>query len=226
MLTEADHKEINAAIDDVEQRTSGDLYCVVAHEASNYREVPIAWAAIAALLLPPVCLALGFHPAPILSLIDGWSAVQSSFAEKETVLALSVYALAQGVIFAAVAGLLSIPPIRRLFTLGFLKRHRVRQMARQHFLSTGLHLQRGQPHVLIFLSLAERQVEILADESIHAAAGNDVWQNASKAVVSGMKSPDPTKGILRAIALVGDALVTHFPAGAGRARHTDNLAEI
>lgn len=226
MLTEADHKDINAAIDAIEKRTTGDIYCVVAHEASNYREVPIAWAAILALLVPPLALVLGLDPMTILRLIDGWSMVQADFVEREILLAQSVYALTQGLIFAVAAGLISIPAIRRFFTPGFLKRHRARQMARQHFLSTGLHLQRGQPHVLIFLSLAEHQVEVLADDAIHAAAGDAVWNSATKAVVEGMRSSDPTKGILRAIAILGEALVKHFPIDAARAQHADNLAEL
>src|ERR1041384_3252960 len=38
MLSPADHERISAAIGEIEKRTSGDIYCIVAHEASNYRE--------------------------------------------------------------------------------------------------------------------------------------------------------------------------------------------
>ena len=48
MLTQSDHERIAAAITEAESKTSGEIFCVLAHEVSRYREVPLAWAAIAA----------------------------------------------------------------------------------------------------------------------------------------------------------------------------------
>src|SRR5579859_5198730 len=80
MLSESDHKRIGAAIEATEAKTSGDIYCIVAQEASNYREVPLAWAAIAALVVPPLALAAGLSPSSLLRAIEGWSTVQASAA--------------------------------------------------------------------------------------------------------------------------------------------------
>ena len=40
-------KRIADAITEAENKTSGEIFCVLAHEVSRYREVPLAWAAIA-----------------------------------------------------------------------------------------------------------------------------------------------------------------------------------
>jgi putative membrane protein len=225
VLTKDDHARIAAAIDGVEKRTSGDIYCIVAHEASNYREVPIAWAAMVALIAPPIALFVGLKTAPLLSALEGWTAAQAGATNREIVLALLAWTLAQAVLFALTALVASIPPIRRLLTPRFLKRHRSLSMAQQHFVSTGLHLLPGQPHVLIFLALAERRVEILADAAVHELAGDKFWQDASLAVSAGMREPDPTAGILRAIEIAGAPLVEHFPATRA-AQPQEGLAEL
>ena len=51
---QADHERITAAIEKAESRTSGEIFCVLAQEVSRYREVPLVWAALAGLVLPPI----------------------------------------------------------------------------------------------------------------------------------------------------------------------------
>jgi putative membrane protein len=222
MLTTEDHVRIDAAIDAVEKKTSGDIYCLVAHEASHYREVPLAWAAIVSLLAPALALTAGLRTDPVIKLFEGWSAAGVS---REFAFALLIWTLAQALLFALSALVISIPPVRRIATPGFLKRHRVLSLARQHFVSSGLHLARGQPHVLIFLALAERRVEILADDAVHKVAGDTVWREATTALTDAMRRPDPTAGIIRAVEIAGQPLIDHFPATRAE-QPREGLAEL
>ncbi len=224
MLTDADHKQIDDAIHAVEAKTSGDIYCIVAHESSQYREVPLAWGAIAALVVPPLGLLVGLTPGFFAHPLTNWSIASVAGQSRELSYALSFYALAQGILFAAVALLASIPAVRRIVTPGFLKRHRTTQVARQHFISSGLHLGPNQPHVLIFLSLMERRVQVLADKAVHEAAGEAPWNEASAAVSTGMRD-DPTAGLVRAIEIAGAPLIKHFPA-TRRDQAAGGVAEI
>ena len=221
MLTREDHERIAAAIDKIESQTSGDIYCLVAHEASNYREVPLAWAAIVVTLLSALFLATGRSFVPYLADLEGWSAVPAQDVSHW----LLLWTLMQAAVFAVTALLVSISPIRRLLTPHFLKRHRVGRLARQHFISTGLHLESHQPHVLIFLALAERIVEIVAGPGVHKLAGEKVWQEARDAVVSGMRAPDPTAGLVHAIEIAGAPLIAHFPA-TRPLPHREGVAEV
>jgi putative membrane protein len=52
MLFDADKKRIAEAIRSAEARTAGEVFCVLARHSSEYRLVPIAWAAAIALLTP------------------------------------------------------------------------------------------------------------------------------------------------------------------------------
>jgi putative membrane protein len=206
MIDEAGHRRVVEAIDVIDQKSDGEIYCLVAEEASRYREVPLAWAAIVALVVPPVAVSLGLSPELILS--GGWT------AQGGQDLALSLYAIAQAFLFGVAALVISIRPIRLALTPRFLKHHRVKRLAAQHFVSTGIHLKRTQPHVLILVSLAERQVEIMADDVIHAVTGAGVWEEARDAIVSGMNGLDPAGALVKAVEIVGAPLVQHFPTTA------------
>jgi len=216
MLTADDHARIEAAVAEAEAGSTGDIFCVLAGEVSSYREVPIAWGAALALLIPPIVLA--FRLRYLLAVFSGgWTAAQASAVEPQIALVLTGYAVSQIVLFAMVAFIVSLAPIRRRLTPRFLKRHRVKKAAFHHFAAAHAHARDSETGILIFVALVERQVEILADAAIHAKVGDALWRKAADAVQAGMKTPDPTAGIIEAIGLCGAALKAHFPSrGAGR----------
>jgi putative membrane protein len=211
ILTQDDQKRIAAAIDMVDQKSDGEIYCLVAQSASHYPEVRFVWASLAALLLPPLALLFGITPDHLLHLSGSWTA--QTLGERDILYALSAYVAAQSLLFAVVALLLSLPALRELATPGFVKAMRVKRMAAQHFTTSGMHLKETQPHVLIFLALAEKRVEIVAAPAIHAIVGNSVWEAARDAIVAGMRS-DPTDSLCRAVDVIGAPLIQHFPATA------------
>ena len=200
MLSETDHKRIADAITRAESKTSGEIFCVLAHEVSRYREVPLVWASAAALLLPALAVLAGFDP---------FSANWGDISTREL---LTTYSLLQAALFLAVALIVAQPPVRRLMTPRFLNRHRVRQMARHHFAAAGARLSHAQPHILIYASLADRQVELVAHDAIHRAVGEGPWNAAVAAVTEGMKAGKPADGFVRAIEICGQALAAHFPS--------------
>ena len=217
MLTEDDHRRIEAAVAAAEEGSTGDIFCVLAGEVSSYREVPIAWAAAVALLVPPAVLAFGLRPLLTAVTAGGWTAGQASSLPTELGYAFTGYAVAQVCLFGLTALITSLPPVRRLVTPRFLKRHRVKKAAFHHFVAAHSHAKDSETGVLIFVALVERQVEILADAAIHAKVGDAVWGDAAAAVQAGMKEPDPTAGIEKAVAICGAALKAYFPASAPRA---------
>ncbi len=223
MLSEADHQKIAAAVGAAEARTTGEIVCILAREVSNYREVPLAWAIAVALIAPPLALLTG-APAEALTPRD-WSASAAPAATLTR--ALEAYGLLQVVLFTVVAGLASIPRVRRLLTPAPLKRHRVHRAALQQFLATGLHLSPGRTGVVIFASQQDRRVELLADDAIHAAVGDRTWNAAIAAVQEGMQKARPAEGYIRAVELCGEALAAHFPSqGPHENTISDRLLEI
>jgi len=211
MLTKADHERIHQAITEIETQTRGEIFCVFSQEVSRYREVPLAWAAIAALAVPPLLVLTGLHRLALVSIFSSWTEDTARAMEALIVRALSTYSLVQALIFLAVALVVALPGVRRVMTPRFLKRHRVRATARRHFAAAGARLAHDQPHVLIFASLHDRQVELVAHDAIHRAVGDVVWNAAVAAVIDGMKQGRPGEGFVKAIQLCGAALAQHFP---------------
>jgi putative membrane protein len=201
MLSDADHKKITDAIAQAERTTSGKIHCVLTQEVSRYREVPLAWAAGIALLLPPIALSL--KPTLLRQIVGGWAVPQIDI--------LLGYALIQMMLFLVVAMLVAIPPIRRIFTPGFLTQHRVRQMAQRQFVSIHHHESETRPHILIYASLADRRVEIIASEAIHRLVGEVAWKEMAAAVAAGMRDKNPAAGFVNAVQVAGAALAKHFP---------------
>ena len=212
MLSSEDRKRIADAVTAAEENTDGEITCVLAREVSNYREVPLGWAALAALGLPPLLVLAGIRRLALADIFTSWTDENVRAVEGLILRALSSYALLQAVIFLVVALAASLPRVRRVLTPGPLKRHRVRMVARHHFAASGYRLGHGVPYILIFASQQDRRVELVAHKAIHAAVGQELWDQAVAAVTDGMKTGLPAEGFIRAVTLCGDALAKHFPA--------------
>lgn len=208
ILNQADHRRIAEAVGAAEARTTGEIVCIITREVSDYRETPLAWAAAAALILPPIAVLLGFDPTA-LRLQAEWTAGAPTRSLLEIV---AFYAAFQGVVFAAVLLVVWIPAVRRVLTPGSLKAHRVHKAAMTQFLATGLTTAAERTGVVIFASLNDRKVEVLADQAIHDAVGDAVWNRAVAAVQAGMKRGDAGGGFVDAVGVCGEALASAYPS--------------
>jgi putative membrane protein len=214
-LSPTDLAAIQDAVREAETRTSGEIYCVVAEESSDYGETPLAWAAGVALLAPTILLIAGVRVS-IPDFFATWSAAQVGAAVELAVQSALIGTIVlQGLLFAATALLVSMPTIRRALTPSGLKRNRVRRHAGEQFLAKNLHLTRERTGVLIFVSLGERMAEIIADEGIASQVDAKVWDNAMAALLEGLKRGEPAAGFAAAIGLCADVLAERFPPRPG-----------
>ncbi len=189
MIREGDMQRVVDAIRVAEGRTSGEIFCVIAHASSSYGLVPIAWAAMVALLAP---LALIY--------LTTWSAG-------------TIYTLQLGA-FIITAGVLSVPSVRfRIVPRQTMRRHAHAEAIRQ-FLAHGLHLTEHRTGVLIFASVAERHAEIVADSGINARVDANAWDNSITAMIAAIKDGRPADGFVAAVEQCGVLLARHFPPGA------------
>jgi hypothetical protein len=65
--------------------------------------------------------------------------------------------------------------------------------------------------VLIYLSLAEHDVEIVADRGIHQRVGEGAWQTVCKEMESRFKQRQFEQGTIEGIASITALLQQHFP---------------
>jgi uncharacterized membrane protein len=67
--------------------------------------------------------------------------------------------------------------------------------------------------VLIYLLLADRQVEIVADRGIHSRTGDAQWQSVCSAMQRDFGRGRFEEGVIGGVRAIGALLSTHFPGG-------------
>jgi putative membrane protein len=206
-LSGTDHKRVSDAIASAERSTSGEIFCVIAEATDDYRAVAFAWAALAALVLPPLLLWSGVVGPQLLS--AGWHVSASTMAGARPIVAL--YATLSVLLFIAALLIARIPPITRRLTPTSLKRAAVHRRAMESFLSHGIHVTEDRTGVVIFLSMGDHVAEIVADEAIHARVDPDAWGAAISTLLEEVRQGRIADGFVRAIAACGMLLAEHFP---------------
>jgi putative membrane protein len=202
MISQNDKIRITEAIRQAETRTSGEIFCVVAHHGSDYRLVPVAWAAVISLAVPWPLIHFTLWPASV------------------------VYFL-QLLTFIAVTVALWQPAIRFRIVPRRAKNDRAHALAMRQFFAQALHQTENRTGVLIFASLAERYAEIIADAGINAKVTPEVWDKAVAALIAGLRRDQPGDGFVAAIEQCGEVLAEHFPPGAlNRDELPNKLVEI
>lgn len=187
---------VTEAIAAAEQRTSGEFVAVLAQASSDYLVFPALWAAIAALVTPGAILIAG-----------------ANFGLLET------YAI-QVAVFLVVGAFCLWPPVRIRLVPKAIRHARASRAAHEQFYLRDVHRTQERSGVLLFVSSAERYVEIVADEGIHAKVGEERWQEIIDVFVSEVKSGQTAAGFENAVAAIGDAMAAHYP------RASDDVNEL
>jgi uncharacterized membrane protein len=65
--------------------------------------------------------------------------------------------------------------------------------------------------VLVYLLLADRDVEIVADRGIHAKVGDKAWESICRAMEAAFRERRFDEGVLTGIASINALLAQHFP---------------
>jgi putative membrane protein len=202
MISEADKARVADAISAAETKTSGEIFCIVAQHASDYRLVPLAWAALIALVVPAPLIYLTLWPASVIYLLQLFA-------------------------FILVTIGLSRPGIRFHLVPRRAKHDHAHALAMRQFFAQGLQHTEHRTGVLIFASVAERYAEIVADQGINAKVTPEVWDKAVAALIAGIKDGRAGDGFVAAVEQCGVVLAEHFPPGALNPNELPNrLVEI
>jgi len=75
---------------------------------------------------------------------------------------------------------------------------------------------------LIYLLLADRSVEIVADRGIHAKVGAHGWESICRQMETAFQQGEHQRGVIEGVQAVIQSLTLHFPA---RDRRRDELPD-
>lgn len=185
-LTAADRVRIAQAIEAAEANTAGEIYVVVARQADEYHLVPVFWAALLALLIP--------WPLHVF-----------------TDLSVTTILIIQSVGFIVSASLLAHPRLRPGIVPASIACDSARKSAHAQFFTHGVHLTSERTGVLIYVALAERCVEVVADDVIDAKVDQTEWKALADEIVTAARQGRLADGLVEAIGRAGRLLAQHFP---------------
>jgi putative membrane protein len=188
LLNDNERQQVTDAIAAVERETDAELVTVLAERADDYAYIPILWAGLVALLLPGALL---FFTAAIPA---------------------STLLLIQWTCFVVLALVFRLPSVTTRLIPKSVRHWRAANLARRQFLEQNLHHTRDATGLLIFVSEAERYVEIIADRGIAAHVQDQEWHAIVEAFTAHVRAGETLAGFLECVDACGDKLRRAVPA--------------
>ncbi|MFQ5626304.1 MAG: TPM domain-containing protein [Methyloligellaceae bacterium] len=189
-ISKREHDKIARAIAAAEKKTSGEIVTVLARSSDDYIFIPLLWAALLALSVPFVMFAL-----------TSWPATQ-------------IYMLQLG-LFAVCALAVQWRPLRIALIPRAVKRARAHRHAMEQVIARNLHSTKARTGVLIFVSVAERYAEVIADAGIYEKVPPAIWDDVVARLSADIARGEAAKGFIKAVKQCGTVLAEHFPPGSG-----------
>jgi len=179
-FSKADHESLRRAIEDAEKRTNTHLALVVVPVSDRYHMYPLAYGALLALTLGGA-----------LALFCPQLALRTSF-------------VAEAAVFVVFSAVFDWMPLRLRLVPGSIRRARARNFAHREFGARIATTHRGG--LLLFVSLGERYVELLADRELHARVGQQMWDRIVSELTSQVQRGHLVEGLQGAINACVDAI--------------------
>jgi putative membrane protein len=177
-----DQKRIKLAVEETETVVSGEIVPFVVDRSDEYEEAE--WRAGAAASALVLCTLTLLH-----ELFQGW-----------------VPSVAVGMVLPSVVAFIAgmatarfVPAVRRWFAGRRTMRRRVETRAAAAFLREEVFNTRERTGILLFISLLEHEVLVLADSGINARVKGGAWNGIVGTITDGIRRGRPADGIVEAI---------------------------
>ncbi len=205
-LSDTERQKVMTAVKEAEKHTSGEIVPMVVSASYRY---PMANVIGAAALALPVSLMLT-------PFVGGrlWVGTQNMwlFLGFLTILFVVFHEIVKRTYW-----------LKRWFISQREIDEEVQEAAITGFFKEGLYRTRDETGVLVFISVFEHKVWILADRGINEKVGEGHWEDIVKIIVDGIKHNRPAESICEAVAKIGDLLKKHFPVGPDDTNELKNL---
>ena len=202
-LGDADKARIEEEGRGAEAKTTGEFVTVIAARSSEYLYIPTLAAAGIVLLLSGLVLLLPLDPR------------------------IDLFYAGQVAGFIALALAFRWPPLRMALIPRSEQEVRARRHAHQLFLDLGLSSAKDRTGVLLFVSIAEHYVEIIADRGVQAHVDAKVWDRIVADFTAKVRTGQVAEGFVAAIAACTDVMAEHHPWHPGDVNELPNrLIEI
>ncbi len=193
-LSQAEKDRLKEAVRKAESKTSGEIVPFIVASSGDYLWVHLVWALAGAMA--------------------GTFAIwcQSTYSHFALTFGEMALILWSGVLIGALLPL--IPFLKRISVSKTVLTRNVNREVMASFVGAGLTETKDRTGVLIYLSVFERRIQILADKGINSKAPKNYWQSHVDAVVKGIHSGRPSEVLSEVIEEIGEQLSASFPRAA------------
>jgi putative membrane protein len=206
LFSDDDRQRIADAIDEAEAATSAEIVPYVAVQSDVYPAARWRGGVLGALLVVSAAALLRMDLLPVVT--SYW-----------TDLYVLAAALGTGLIGAVAAG--AVPPLTRALTPPDERGRAVYRRAVEVFLDHELFDTRDRTGILLFVSLNEHRIEVLADRGIDERVDDSAWTDVTEHIRRGIEDDRLTQGLLNGIERCGRVLDEH-----GLEARSDDVDEL
>lgn len=214
-LSDTEKARLQQQIRDLESNVDAEIVTVIARSSDTYTFIPVLWAALLSLCLPGIFYLLldtGFN---------GW------LLPEDLLGSLRIVYIAQVLLFLILVMMFQWQPLQMLLVPASVKKRRAHHHAQMQFLQQRVHWSERRTGILLFVSIAEHYVEIIADQAVAEKVDKQVWTLAIEKFVSNVRNDQVADGFSAAIEDCGAVLSAHFPGGDKKADELPNhLIEV
>ncbi len=204
VFTEDDLAGVRAATREAESRTGAEIVCVIVERCDVYEEA--RWKAAT----------LGALAAVLGAVVWAWTAEAWSLAAGAFAL-LTLAGAGMGWTLAWI-----FPPLARALVPAAVLAARAARSAAAAFLEEGVSGTRDRSGVLLFLTLFERRVEVVADTGIAARVPAEAWAGIARRLAEGLRRRQGAgAALVAAVEACGWLLAQH-----GVPRRPDDVDEL
>ena len=202
LLTQEQQRQVEEAVTRAEQRTDAEIVTVLAPRADDYSYIPLLWASLIALVVPALV----------------------HFIDSD----MTIYTLLmlQWATFVFLSLIFRIPVLTTFMIPARVRHWRASNLARRQFLEQKLHHTQDRTGVLIFVSEAERYVEIIVDEGISQRLDNSDWGSIVSDFVRRVALGHTAEGFIACIDASAELLEKHVPKTAARNQLPNRLVVL
>ena len=202
LLTQEQKRQVEEAVTRAEQRTDAEIVTVLAPRADDYSYIPLLWASLIALVVPALVHFLNSNMTIYTLLMLQWAA------------------------FVFLSLVFRIPVLTTFLIPARVRHWRASNLARRQFLEQKLHHTQGRTGVLIFVSEAERYVEIIVDEGISQRLDNSDWGTIVSDFVRRVALGHTAEGFIACIDASAELLEKHVPKTQSRNQLPNRLVVL
>lgn len=193
-ISQADAQAIIASVKKVEKMTSAEIVPMIVNRSNTY---PLASVNAATVLALPCAVALTYFIAPLFY-----------YNHDNMWVFMTVFSLLYVVFKSTIAKSVFLT---RLFLNPRQVSQEVQEAAITAFYTNGLYKTAHKNGVLIYISLLEKRVWILADEDAHKKVVQEFWDSCVKAIIDGIKQNNFVPALCATIETIAMRLSKEYP---------------